>query len=91
MLYWIFNEIVIQGDEVHWADVAGLEVAAKKALKEAVVSFTLSYAQISSWVSVKPARGNVTLRASWNRKNLANDCTRDPKRSGAEYSRPART
>ena len=32
----IFNEIVVQGDEVHWADVAGLEVA-KKALKEAVV------------------------------------------------------
>ena len=32
----IFNEIVIQGDEVHWADVAGLEIA-KKALKEAVV------------------------------------------------------
>lgn len=32
----IFNEIVVQGDEVHWADVAGLE-AAKKALKEAVV------------------------------------------------------
>lgn len=32
----IFNEIVVQGDEVHWGDVAGLEVA-KKALKEAVV------------------------------------------------------
>ena len=32
----IFNEIVVQGDEVHWNDVAGLEVA-KKALKEAVV------------------------------------------------------
>lgn len=32
----IFNEIVVQGDEVHWADVAGLDVA-KKALKEAVV------------------------------------------------------
>lgn len=32
----IFNEIVVQGDEVHWADVAGLD-AAKKALKEAVV------------------------------------------------------
>ena len=32
----IFNEIVVQGDEVHWDDVAGLEVA-KKALKEAVV------------------------------------------------------
>ena len=32
----IFNEIVVQGDEVHWADVAGLEIA-KKALKEAVV------------------------------------------------------
>ena len=32
----IFNEIVVQGDEVHWSDVAGLEVA-KKALKEAVV------------------------------------------------------
>ena len=32
----IFNEIVVQGDEVHWDDVAGLE-AAKKALKEAVV------------------------------------------------------
>lgn len=32
----IFNEIVVQGDEVHWDDVAGLD-AAKKALKEAVV------------------------------------------------------
>ena len=32
----IFNEIVVQGDEVHWEDVAGLE-GAKKALKEAVV------------------------------------------------------
>ena len=32
----IFNEIVVRGDEVHWADVAGLDVA-KKALKEAVV------------------------------------------------------
>ncbi|CAD6451345.1 f7bdd25d-a8f9-4e02-84ee-ff7478204032 [Sclerotinia trifoliorum] len=32
----IFNEIVVQGDEVHWEDVAGLE-AAKNALKEAVV------------------------------------------------------
>lgn len=32
----IFNEIVIQGDEVHWDDVAGLD-AAKTALKEAVV------------------------------------------------------
>ena len=32
----IFNEIVVQGDEVHWDDVAGLDTA-KKALKEAVV------------------------------------------------------
>lgn len=32
----IFNEIVVQGDEVHWSDVAGLDVA-KNALKEAVV------------------------------------------------------
>lgn len=32
----IFNEIVVKGDEVHWDDVAGLDVA-KKALKEAVV------------------------------------------------------
>ncbi|RYO75636.1 hypothetical protein DL764_010361 [Monosporascus ibericus] len=32
----IFNEIVVQGDEVRWSDVAGLEVA-KNALKEAVV------------------------------------------------------
>ncbi|KAI9723744.1 MAG: hypothetical protein M1812_001044 [Candelaria pacifica] len=32
----IFNEIVVQGDEVHWDDVAGLDVA-KNALKEAVV------------------------------------------------------
>jgi fidgetin-like protein 1 len=32
----IFNEIVVQGDEVHWSDIAGLD-AAKKALKEAVV------------------------------------------------------
>ncbi|ETS85487.1 hypothetical protein PFICI_03512 [Pestalotiopsis fici W106-1] len=32
----IFNEIVVQGDEVHWSDVAGLDVA-KNALREAVV------------------------------------------------------
>lgn len=32
----IFNEIVIKGDEVHWEDVAGLDIA-KNALKEAVV------------------------------------------------------
>jgi SpoVK/Ycf46/Vps4 family AAA+-type ATPase len=32
----ILNEIVVKGDEVHWDDVAGLEVA-KSALKEAVV------------------------------------------------------
>ncbi|KAG9232347.1 AAA family ATPase-like protein [Amylocarpus encephaloides] len=32
----IFNEIVVQGDEVHWGDVAGLDIA-KNALKEAVV------------------------------------------------------
>ena len=32
----ILNEIVVRGDQVHWDDVAGLEVA-KKALKEAVV------------------------------------------------------
>ncbi|KAJ4330588.1 hypothetical protein N0V87_009849, partial [Didymella glomerata] len=32
----ILNEIVIQGDEVHWDDVAGLEIA-KYALKETVV------------------------------------------------------
>lgn len=32
----IFNEIVVQGDEVHWDDVAGLAIA-KNALKEAVV------------------------------------------------------
>lgn len=32
----ILNDIVVHGDEVHWDDVAGLEVA-KKALKEAVV------------------------------------------------------
>ncbi|CBX98221.1 hypothetical protein IAQ61_010318 [Plenodomus lingam] len=32
----ILNEIVIQGDEVHWGDVAGLEIA-KSALKETVV------------------------------------------------------
>ncbi len=32
----IFNEIVVQGDEVHWEDIAGLDVA-KNALKEAVV------------------------------------------------------
>ncbi|KAF2768596.1 AAA-domain-containing protein [Teratosphaeria nubilosa] len=32
----IFNEIVIQGDEVHWDDVAGLDIA-KSALKETVV------------------------------------------------------
>lgn len=32
----ILNEIVVQGDEVHWDDVAGLDIA-KNALKEAVV------------------------------------------------------
>lgn len=32
----IFNEIVVQGDEVHWSDVAGLTIA-KNALREAVV------------------------------------------------------
>ncbi|KAJ4365774.1 hypothetical protein N0V83_008395 [Neocucurbitaria cava] len=32
----ILNEIVIQGDEVHWEDVAGLDIA-KSALKETVV------------------------------------------------------
>ncbi|EEP80601.1 spastin [Uncinocarpus reesii 1704] len=32
----ILNEIVVRGDEVHWDDIAGLEIA-KKALKEAVV------------------------------------------------------
>lgn len=32
----ILNEIVIRGDEVHWDDVAGLEIA-KSALKETVV------------------------------------------------------
>lgn len=32
----ILNEIIVQGDEVHWGDVAGLEVA-KNALRETVV------------------------------------------------------
>lgn len=32
----IFNEIVVHGEEVHWSDVAGLEIA-KNALREAVV------------------------------------------------------
>ncbi|KJZ70405.1 hypothetical protein HIM_10209 [Hirsutella minnesotensis 3608] len=32
----ILNDIVVQGDEVHWGDVAGLEVA-KNALRETVV------------------------------------------------------
>ncbi|KAI0098825.1 P-loop containing nucleoside triphosphate hydrolase protein [Nemania sp. FL0031] len=32
----IFNEIVVEGDTVHWSDVAGLDVA-KTALREAVV------------------------------------------------------
>ncbi|KAM0322388.1 hypothetical protein ACHAQA_009455 [Verticillium albo-atrum] len=32
----ILNEIVVKGDEVHWSDVAGLEIA-KNALREAVV------------------------------------------------------
>lgn len=32
----ILNEIVVKGDEVHWSDVAGLDLA-KTALKEAVV------------------------------------------------------
>ncbi|OLN87675.1 putative AAA domain-containing protein [Colletotrichum chlorophyti] len=32
----ILNEIIVQGDEVHWSDVAGLEIA-KNALRETVV------------------------------------------------------
>ncbi|KAK5995801.1 putative AAA domain-containing protein [Cladobotryum mycophilum] len=32
----ILNDIVIQGDEVHWGDIAGLEIA-KNALRETVV------------------------------------------------------
>ncbi|KAL2263316.1 hypothetical protein VTK26DRAFT_7299 [Humicola hyalothermophila] len=32
----IFNEIIVKGDEVHWSDIAGLEVA-KNALRETVV------------------------------------------------------
>lgn len=32
----ILNEIVVRGDEVHWSDIAGLEIA-KNALREAVV------------------------------------------------------
>ncbi|KAK4136222.1 AAA-domain-containing protein [Trichocladium antarcticum] len=32
----IFNEIIVQGDEVHWSDIAGLEIA-KNALRETVV------------------------------------------------------
>ncbi|KAK4159657.1 oligomeric complex COG6-domain-containing protein [Cladorrhinum sp. PSN259] len=32
----ILNEIVVQGDEVHWNDIAGLEIA-KNALRETVV------------------------------------------------------
>lgn len=32
----IFNEIVVEGDTVHWSDIAGLEIA-KTALREAVV------------------------------------------------------
>ncbi|KAI9708459.1 MAG: hypothetical protein M1820_003920 [Bogoriella megaspora] len=32
----IVNEIVVQGDEVHWSDIAGLDIA-KDALKETVV------------------------------------------------------
>lgn len=32
----ILNEIVVRGDEVHWSDIAGLEIA-KSALREAVV------------------------------------------------------
>lgn len=32
----ILNDIVVQGDEVHWSDIAGLEVA-KNSLREAVV------------------------------------------------------
>lgn len=32
----ILNEIVIRGDEVHWSDIAGLEIA-KNALRETVV------------------------------------------------------
>ncbi|EEH48823.2 uncharacterized protein PADG_04902 [Paracoccidioides brasiliensis Pb18] len=32
----ILNDVVVKGDEVHWDDVAGLEIA-KNALKEAVV------------------------------------------------------
>lgn len=32
----ILNDIVVQGDEVHWSDIAGLDIA-KNALREAVV------------------------------------------------------
>jgi SpoVK/Ycf46/Vps4 family AAA+-type ATPase len=32
----ILNEIIVQGDEVHWTDIAGLEIA-KNALRETVV------------------------------------------------------
>jgi SpoVK/Ycf46/Vps4 family AAA+-type ATPase len=32
----ILNDIVVQGDEVHWSDIAGLEIA-KNALRETVV------------------------------------------------------
>jgi SpoVK/Ycf46/Vps4 family AAA+-type ATPase len=32
----ILNEIIVQGDEVHWSDIAGLEIA-KNALRETVV------------------------------------------------------
>ncbi|KAL7784127.1 P-loop containing nucleoside triphosphate hydrolase protein [Trichoderma ceciliae] len=32
----ILNDIVVQGDEVHWSDIAGLEIA-KNSLREAVV------------------------------------------------------
>ena len=32
----ILNEIVVQGDDVHWSDIAGLDIA-KNALREAVV------------------------------------------------------
>lgn len=32
----ILNDIVVKGDEVHWSDIAGLEIA-KNALREAVV------------------------------------------------------
>ena len=54
----IFNEIVIKGDEVHWDDVAGLDIA-KSALKETVV---YPFLRPDLFMGLRePARGEIDL------------------------------